>query len=205
MGGGKDHLGGVSRSSEVIQPPSSLVWERLKHLKDALTTSGEEKVVEVDLGLTGVHIDGIPNQLPLVESRGVFPGGDINPVKAKGPGRMGPLSLEIAMRAYFQYGKMMTLKALIDTGAQVSLINRRLVGPECWDANVPPIRFRAANQTCLPGGDQAVHVNVRIMGVNEDLGTFALYFLALLYGAEIQAYMILSYTCLTQHVMAVVA
>ena len=40
---------------------SSLIWERLKQLKTALASSESEQLMEVDLGLTGVQIEGSPD------------------------------------------------------------------------------------------------------------------------------------------------
>ena len=109
------------------------------------------------------------------------------------------------MRVHLKDNNMKTLKALVDTAAQVKLINRTLVEQDWWDLRVPPIRFQTANQTNLPGGDRAVHVRLRMRGKGEDRKSYALEFPALFYGAEIQADLVLSYSWLAQQRMAVVA
>ena len=183
---------------------SSLIWERLKQLKTALASSESEQLMEVDLGLTGVQIEGSPDQITsVVGPVEILADREISPVRVVGKNYN--LSLEVAMRVYFKDKTMKTLRALVDTGAQVSLINRNLVNMDWWGDDVPPIRFRAANQTSLPGGERAVLVKLRMKGRTEVQTFYTSEFPALLYGAEIQADMILSYSWLAQQGMAVVA
>ena len=67
-----------------------------------------------------------------------------------------------------------------------------------------PVKFRAANQQTLPGGDLGVHGHLQMKARTEHGASYAVAFPALLYGAQIQADVILSYSWLSEHGMAVV-
>ena len=109
------------------------------------------------------------------------------------------------MKETYGNKKGSVLKVLVDSGAQVSLINRNLVDADCWEDDIPTVRFKAANQTYLPGGDRGLNASLTMKGRTEHGKSYALNFPALLYGAEIQADVILSYPWLAAHGMAVVA
>lgn len=170
---------------------------RLHELRDSVQRRHGSEILEVNLGLTGVTI------FPTPQHSTQPPTHMIRPVSTHhSPAHQ--LSLEVAMRVWYPLNQFTTLKVLVDTGAQVSLINRKLVPPECWCADVQPVKFRAANQQTLPGGDLGVHVHLQMKARTEHGASYAVAFPALLYGAQIQADVILSYSWLSEHGMAVV-
>ena len=63
-------------------------------------------------------------------------------------------------------GQMRKLTALIDTGAEVSLIRQDLVSPDRFTLSKTPINLIAANGMALGGGDREVMITLQFRAEN---------------------------------------
>ena len=62
----------------------------------------------------------------------------------------------LGIKLIFPDGTSQNVKALIDTGAEVNLVNRNLIAPHLFQPSPRPVRLGAANSTRLCGGSQEV-------------------------------------------------
>ena len=90
--------------------------------------------------------------------------------------------------------------ALIDTGAEASLIRRGLVPEEYYQWSADPKRFVAANQLVMDGGAKEVPCEILLDGVDPDTGlSVTVQRPAKFYDAIIGVDLILSYEWLKRH------
>lgn len=86
------------------------------------------------------------------------------------------------------------VSALVDTGAEVNLVRRDLVPAEFFRKADKPIRFMAANQTLVSGGQQELVGALLVQGADPDLGTpSTITFPIVCFDADIGVDLILSY------------
>lgn len=91
-------------------------------------------------------------------------------------------------------GRKYHLKVLIDTGAEVNVIKRGLLPPECIRQNKSPINMTAADATTLIGGQTGVSGVIAFAGTEHDTKVWTeLRCPAHFYEANIAAQAILSY------------
>ena len=67
-------------------------------------------------------------------------------------------------------GEEITFQALVDTGAEINVINPNLIPIEQTNLLQKPWNLTAANQQPIPGGDRQAHVIIRLKGVDVDTG-----------------------------------
>ena len=92
-------------------------------------------------------------------------------LKAKLP-RSVPKSskLKVAVQTTFADGTTKNLQALVDTGAEVSLINPGLVNPDIFQPSLKPVRLGVANSHSLPGGTQLTTLVLTFDARDQDTG-----------------------------------
>ena len=78
--------------------------------------------------------------------------------------------LLIDCNAELPNGEEITFQALVDTGAEINVINPNLIPIEQTDLLQKPWNLTAANQQPIPGGDRQAHVIIRLKGVDVDTG-----------------------------------
>ena len=105
-------------------------------------------------------------------------------------------ALRIPVLVVLPQGEKVMLKALVDSGAEFNLCNRKLLPGTDWSISAKPIRLMAANQSVVPGGEEILevqlHMKGRTMGLDSQEEKCCLS--ATLYGAEITEDLILSYS-----------
>ena len=110
-------------------------------------------------------------------------------------------ALRIPVMVVLPHGGTLLLKALVDSGAEFNLCNRKLLSGAGWTVSPKPIRLMAANQSVVPGGDETLEVRLHMNGRAQDptsrMSGFD--FSATLYGAEIVEDLILSYSWMSQN------
>ena len=113
----------------------------------------------------------------------------------------GKEALRIPVMVVLPQGGKHILKALVDSGAEFNLCNRRLLSSTSWKVSTKPVRLMAANQSVVPGGDETLDVRLIMNGKPSDPGIrLKGYNLpATLYGADISEDLILSYSWLVEH------
>ena len=108
--------------------------------------------------------------------------------------------LKLAVEATFADSSTKSIQALVDTGAEVNLINPRLVESHLFTPSPKPVRLGVANSHILLGGKRQVTMTLTMSAKEVDTGklaTLALPFTA--YDAELVCDMILSYRWLAEH------
>lgn len=200
-GGGSAHLDVSDLEQDKAQQVAFMV-QRLKELYESVRRRHGQPVTDRHLGALDLHIEPwcLLDSATSTASPHV-PTLSVTPIHTS-PGQH--LSLTVATQVHFSPDHISDLTVLVDTGAQVSLINRDLVPTHLWTNDVPHVRFRTANQSLLAGGDQAVHVVLYMKTRTESGKCFAIMFPALLYGASIRADVILGYPWLKEATLAVV-
>ena len=114
------------------------------------------------------------------------------------------LSLEVPMKLLLKGNLKMGVTVLIDTGAQVNLIQKDLIPKHLWDHRVKQVSFRTANKQIMKGGDKAVKAELQLRGRPAGTKGYCQVTLpVLLYGADIEADIILSYPWLRENGMVV--
>ena len=99
----------------------------------------------------------------------------------------------------FQNGSTKELFALVDTGAEVNLINSKLIPPELFNPNPKPIRLGVANSHLLMGGSKQAAMTLTFNGQDIDTGrNISLDIPLLAYDADVVCDLILSYGWLSQ-------
>ena len=78
--------------------------------------------------------------------------------------------LKVAVQATFADGTTKKLQALVDTGAEVSLINPGLVNPDLFQPSPKPVRLGVANSHRLPGGTQQTTLVLTFDDRDQDTG-----------------------------------
>ena len=61
-------------------------------------------------------------------------------------------NLKIGVMVTLADGKSQELQVLVDTGAEVNLVNSRLISPELFQPATRPLKLGVANSHVLPGG-----------------------------------------------------
>ena len=125
-------------------------------------------------------------------------------LKAKVP-RSAPRSskLKVAVQVTFADGTTKHLHALVDTGAEVSLINPGLVSPDLFKPSPKPVRLGVANSHRLPGGTQQTTMILTFDARDQDTGKRRQLSLPLTaYDAAVVCDIILSYKWMAEnHIM----
>ena len=102
--------------------------------------------------------------------------------------------LKVAIQATFVNGTTKTLQALVDTGAEVSLINPPLVDPTLFEPSPNPVRLGVANSHSLPGGQRQVFMTLTFDATDPDTTAKRIVSLpCMAYDADVVCDMILSY------------
>ena len=82
--------------------------------------------------------------------------------------RVRDLRLNINMTMRLASGPLRKITVLMDTGSEVNLIRRGIVGPEHLRPVKRPMKIAAAGMTILSGGDQEVECLLEIPGIERD-------------------------------------
>ena len=78
--------------------------------------------------------------------------------------------LKVEVQVTWADGSTKTLQALVDTGAELNLINPKLLDPSLFSLSPKPIRLGMANSNILLGGTRQVTMNLTFAGVDMDTG-----------------------------------
>ena len=78
--------------------------------------------------------------------------------------------LKVAVQATFADGSTKMLQALVDTGAEVSLINPTVLDPSLFQPSPKPVRLGVANSHRLPGGSQQTTLVLTFDARDQDTG-----------------------------------
>jgi hypothetical protein len=94
---------------------------------------------------------------------------EVSPTQTKGKSKGEP-RVRLVVSAQMQVAgyEPTPLRILIDTGSEVNLVRKGLLRPECFRPTPRPIRFYAANQTVLAGGQREVEAILHFAGVDPD-------------------------------------
>ena len=84
-----------------------------------------------------------------------------------------PLHLKIRMTAELSDGSTVMLQVLVDTGSEVNIIKKGLVGDRLFSRSANPIRFLTASSSVLEGGEKEMSCNVLIDGIEVENKTQA--------------------------------
>lgn len=101
------------------------------------------------------------NQAPVV----VVPDYLATPSQA---GAGNPSHLTVRAGALFKNGQFLSLNVLIDTGAEINIIRRGLVSPDCFQLAQVPVRFLTASGAVLEGGQYDVGCTLKLDGRTTD-------------------------------------
>ena len=136
----------TSSSSNTLQTPSSQPGNSSKHVQFDLEPS-------VHITTIQDHPDTTPTSTEHPDTTRQTREHYFGILKAKVPRNVPKSSkLKVAVLATFADGSTKTVQALIDTGAEVSLINPRLVDSALFQPSPKPVRLGVANSHRLPGG-----------------------------------------------------
>ena len=114
------------------------------------------------------------------------------------------MQLMLELDVYLPNGCSKRVKALVDTGAQINLVRRRLVPNHLLSWARQTVKLVAANQQLIEGGDKMVSLQLefRLSGKSKGAMDFAL-FEGEFYEANIDVDMILSYPWLRENRLGV--
>ena len=80
--------------------------------------------------------------------------------------------LRLTMDLQIEFARLVTrkIRVLIVTGAEINLIRRGIVSPECLTPVKRPLRIAAANQAPMIGGEKETRGIITLMGYELDTG-----------------------------------
>ena len=85
-------------------------------------------------------------------------------------GPEGQVKLLVAVGLRLGDGSVVRASALVDTGAEINLLRRGLVGPQYFCASERPKRFITASRAVMEGGSVEVACTMEMQGVDVDTG-----------------------------------
>ena len=114
------------------------------------------------------------------------------------------MQLMLELNVYLPNGNAKRVKALVDTGAQINLVRRRLVPNHLLSCARQAVKLVAANQQLIEGGERVVSLQLefQVTGTSKGAREFAL-FEGEFYEASIDVDMILSYPWLRENRLGV--
>ncbi len=96
--------------------------------------------------------------------------------------------------------KKMNLEALIDTGAEINLINPNVAHKAVFKGSMKPVRLGSANSHQLQGGENETRMVIEIKATEMDTGRMVQVQLpCMAYDGEITCDLILSYGWIAEH------
>ena len=108
--------------------------------------------------------------------------------------------LKVRVTVTFADGSTRNLLALVDTGAEISLINPNLIDPSLFFPSPKPLRLGVANSNTMVGGKRQVNMLLSFQGRDLDTGHIQELLLPISeYDADIVCDLILSYTWLAEN------
>ena len=108
--------------------------------------------------------------------------------------------LKVQVLVTFSSGATQSLEALVDTGAEVSLIHPKWVPATDFFLSPRPIKLGVANSHLLVGGQRQTDITLTVKGTDMDTGCAQLVCLPLsAYDAEVVCDLILSYGWMTKN------
>ena len=120
--------------------------------------------------------------------------------KNKNPRLPKDTKLKVRVQVEWVDGSSKELSVLVDTGAEVNLINPKLMNPDLLVPSTHPVRLGVANSLLLKGGGKEVTMTLTFQGKEMDTGkNMKLCLPVTAYDGEMVCDLILSYGWLAQN------